>query len=135
MTAQLFGLPTVTRMGRDPHLLPELASGKLRGSVALARGQRDRAGRRLQAGGGPTAFLKSFDLSRPSEVPNSSSGKRHHDCPAARADFDVPAAHVQQLRPPRNNGERVTALDHSEALHGQVDGADMFADDAHAFDG
>ena len=37
-TAHSFGLPTVTRMGRDPRFLTELAFGKTRGSVALAVG-------------------------------------------------------------------------------------------------
>ena len=116
--------------------MTELASGKTRGSVALALGAsaigRD-AGPNTSSGAGEGP--SSFDLSRQREGPNLSARKRHRDCPVAYADFDLLAAHLQQLRPPWDERELLTAFDHREALHRQVDGADMSAGHAHAFDG
>ena len=65
--ARTYGLPTITPYGPRPAIVGGDVHQE-RGSVALAVGQRDRAGRRPQAGGGRKSLLKPFALSRQAGV-------------------------------------------------------------------
>ena len=71
-----FGLPTVTRIGRDPRFSTELASARRRGARSRwPWGQRDQAGRQ-PPGGGPEPFSSRStyrDNPRPRTRPRTSA--------------------------------------------------------------
>ena len=118
--SRFFGLPPVTRQGRDlfgpgrEGHWPERWGGTAAGSAA----------------GGPKHSGKASDLSGQSAI--KASGNGESDGAVAHGDVDLLAAHLGEIRPPGDEREARAVLDDGDASGRKRDIARMPASDLHA---